>query len=87
MILVFLYTASFGFGQVERASIVGTIRDSTGSVIPGVSVKITNKGTYNFKFGFDIRHPQFTIPASTIGSTGLARLQQQTGRRGRFSLR
>jgi hypothetical protein len=44
-ILVFLCAALPGFSQVERASIVGTIRDSSGSVIPGVSVKITNEGT------------------------------------------
>src|SRR5690242_3814756 len=33
--------------QVERASIVGTIRDSTGSVVPGVTVKVINQGTNN----------------------------------------
>ena len=31
--------------QVERASIVGTIRDSSGSVVPGVTVKVINQGT------------------------------------------
>ena len=35
------------FAQVERASIVGTIRDSTGSVVPGVTVKVINQGTNN----------------------------------------
>jgi hypothetical protein len=33
------------FAQVERASIVGTIRDSSGSVVPGVAVKVVNQGT------------------------------------------
>jgi hypothetical protein len=33
--------------QVERASIVGTIRDSSGSVVPGVTVKVVNQGTTN----------------------------------------
>src|SRR5690242_17831702 len=33
--------------QVERASIVGTIRDSSGSVVPGVTVKVINQGTNN----------------------------------------
>src|SRR5260370_41651947 len=31
--------------QVERASIVGTIRDSSGSVVPSVAVKVINQGT------------------------------------------
>jgi hypothetical protein len=32
-------------GQVERASIVGTVRDASGSVVPGVTVRVTNEGT------------------------------------------
>ena len=31
--------------QVERASLVGTVTDSSGAVIPGVSVKVTSEGT------------------------------------------
>src|SRR5437763_1927336 len=31
--------------QVERASIVGTLRDASGSVVPGVVVKVINEGT------------------------------------------
>jgi hypothetical protein len=37
--------ASFAVCQVERASIVGTLRDSTGSVVPGVIVRVTSQGT------------------------------------------
>src|SRR3954447_5050372 len=33
------------FGQVERASLVGTVTDSSGSVLPAVSIKVTNEGT------------------------------------------
>ncbi len=47
---VLVAVLSFGggscvFAQVERASIVGTIRDSSGSVVPGVAVKVVNQGT------------------------------------------
>lgn len=31
--------------QVERASIVGTIRDGTGAVVPGVSIRVTHEST------------------------------------------
>src|SRR5579872_1402786 len=44
-VLPCLLMCGAGWGQVERASIVGTIRDNTGSVVPGVVVKITNQAT------------------------------------------
>jgi hypothetical protein len=37
--------AGDALAQVERANIVGTIRDTSGSVIPGVTVKVINQGT------------------------------------------
>ena len=43
--LVTLWPAFLAIAQVERASIVGTITDKTGSVIPGVSVKVTHENT------------------------------------------
>jgi hypothetical protein len=45
LVAVSLLGSHVVWGQVERASIVGTIRDNTGSVVPGVSVKVTNQGT------------------------------------------
>ena len=33
------------FGQVDQGNISGTVKDSTGAVIPGVSVAITNDRT------------------------------------------
>ena len=32
-------------GQVERASIVGTVKDSSGAVMPGVQVEVINEAT------------------------------------------
>ena len=32
-------------GQVERASLAGTVTDSSGAVIPGVTIKVINEGT------------------------------------------
>ncbi len=45
LVLLLVFIAGSVLGQVERASIVGTIRDSSGSVVPGVAVKVTNQGT------------------------------------------
>src|ERR1700720_4036791 len=44
-VLICLGGGTRAFAQVERASIVGTIRDSTGSVVPGVAVKVINQAT------------------------------------------
>ena len=33
------------YGQVERASIVGTVTDSSGAAMPGVQVEVTNEAT------------------------------------------
>ena len=37
--------ALIAFSQVERASIVGTVRDPSGAVVPGVAVRVINEGT------------------------------------------
>jgi hypothetical protein len=36
---------SAAWAQMERASLVGTVTDNSGAVLPGVAVKITNQGT------------------------------------------
>jgi hypothetical protein len=43
--LVLLCGASFLFAQSERGTISGTIRDSTGAVIPGAKITVTNPAT------------------------------------------
>jgi hypothetical protein len=45
--LVFLASILIGFlsSQVERATIVGTVTDNTGSVVPGATVKVTEEST------------------------------------------
>ena len=40
-----LALAGIAYSQVERASIVGTLRDASGSVVPGVTVRVTNEST------------------------------------------
>ena len=41
----FLLLASISFAQVDRGTIVGTILDSKGAVIPAAAVTVTNTGT------------------------------------------
>ena len=33
------------YGQVERASLAGTVTDNSGAVLPGVAIKVTNEAT------------------------------------------
>src|SRR5690242_19877410 len=42
---VLLLVSSNVVSQVERASLVGTVTDSSGAVVPGVSVKVISEGT------------------------------------------
>lgn len=43
--LIVLLLAGTMFAQSDRASITGTVKDTTGAVVPGVSVTVTNVGT------------------------------------------
>jgi hypothetical protein len=36
---------SLASAQVERASLIGTVTDNSGAVLPGVMIKVTNEGT------------------------------------------
>src|SRR3954471_22583654 len=36
---------AFVYGQVDTGTILGTVRDNTGAVIPGATVTIRNEGT------------------------------------------
>ncbi|HWD99343.1 MAG TPA: carboxypeptidase-like regulatory domain-containing protein [Bryobacteraceae bacterium] len=44
-LLCFSIFAISGFAQSERGTITGAVRDSSGAVIPGAAVKITNEAT------------------------------------------
>ncbi len=44
-LLLFLLICAHAFAQSQFASLSGTLRDSSGAVIPGVSLKITNTET------------------------------------------
>src|ERR1041384_3572128 len=45
MFFVMIVCRSYGTAQSFRGTIVGSIRDSGGAVIPGVEVTVTNTGT------------------------------------------
>ena len=45
LVALLFFTAVAVFGQSDRATLIGTVMDSTGAVIPGVSVTATNVQT------------------------------------------
>jgi len=45
MVMLLMFAGSFARAQYENGSLVGTIHDSTGAVVPGAAVTITNNAT------------------------------------------
>src|SRR5947209_368597 len=45
MVLLIIVSCTFAAAQSFRGTIVGSVRDSGGAVIPGVEVTVTNTGT------------------------------------------
>lgn len=86
--LVFLLTpTALALGQATEGTIVGTVRDTSGAVIPGVAVKVTNLGT-NFSRTTDTDESgNYRVPNLLIGNyqvegqaTGFARQMVQSVR-------
>ena len=44
-VVAFLLSGSALFAQVDTGTILGTITDSSGGIVPGARVTITNEGT------------------------------------------
>jgi len=76
-LLVSIVTASTAFAQFETGTVVGTIKDSTGAVLPGTKVTLTNtqtgvtnektsdaNGSYEF---FTVRPGAYVITAEKDG--------------------
>src|SRR2546425_11286087 len=45
LMVVLCLLATTSFGQANNATLTGTVADSTGAVLPGVSITATNNGT------------------------------------------
>lgn len=45
LLCLLLAGAGLGFGQVDAGTILGTVRDPSGAVIPGATATLTNQGT------------------------------------------
>lgn len=66
--LLFLLASLAGWAQLDTGSIVGIIRDNTGAVIPGATVKITNANTgqnWTIKSG---SAGEYSVPGLPVGT-------------------
>src|SRR5438067_7104520 len=69
---IFLIAAVFVFPsaaicQVSRASIVGTITDASGAIIPGVTITVTNVGTNQTRQVVTNEQGNYEVPLLPIG--------------------
>src|SRR5258706_7928661 len=66
--LILLCSVSFLFAQSERGTISGTIRDTTGAVIPGAKIVVTNSATGVVINLTSSEVGEYTIPNLQVGS-------------------
>ena len=65
----FLLTATgAAFAQLDTGSIEGTIRDTTGAVIPNAAVVVTNQGTQSTYHVTAGRSGTFSVPSLPVGT-------------------
>ena len=55
------------FAQVKSSAITGTVTDTTGAVLPGVSVKVTETGTGTVNNTLTNETGQYNVPYLPIG--------------------
>ena len=71
-ILALALLTTLAYSQGVTASIVGTISDATGAVLPGVTVVATNEGTGLRREVFSNESGNYTIPLLPVGTYSVA---------------
>ena len=67
LIILVLFAASALAAQVTTATVYGVVRDSSGAVLPGAAVTITNQGTNLSRETISDERGEFAIPALPVG--------------------
>jgi Carboxypeptidase regulatory-like domain len=67
IVIVFVVCTSQGLAQGVTASIVGSVTDSSGAVLPGVTVTATNEGTGLKRDAVTNESGNYTIPLLPVG--------------------
>src|SRR5215831_9892332 len=74
--LVFLLMAIPLFAQLPTGTILGTVKDSSGAVIPGVAVTLTNTDTSLTRTGSSSEDGSYRFPALPVGHYRLDVMQE-----------
>jgi hypothetical protein len=67
LLAAFLCCASSAYAQLDTGTIVGTVTDSSGAVLPGVSVTVTQEGTGVAQTTVTNESGQYTFPGLRVG--------------------
>jgi len=88
LLLAVLLAGTAALSQAPTASVVGRVTDSTGAVIPGVSMKVTNLDTNIAQIGKSNEVGDYTIPFLNPGRYNVEATMQgfQTYRHSEFTL-
>ena len=70
-LLGLLLFCSTAFAQVDTGTILGTIKDTSGAVIPGVAVTLTNEDTKVAQTGLTDERGNYLFAALRVGSYAL----------------
>src|SRR5690242_4337784 len=65
--IVLLFVSSLLEAQVTTATVYGVVRDSTGAVLPGANVTVTNQGTNLSRDAVSDERGEFAVPALPVG--------------------
>jgi hypothetical protein len=68
LLLVLLYAGAFAYGQNDRATTTGTVTDSTGAVLAGAHVTLTQVATGTSLTGTTNNSGLYTIPGLPVGT-------------------
>ena len=68
ILLVFALTLSPAWAQVTSATVLGTVTDSTGGVLPGVDVTITHLDTNSVRMGLTDDTGRYRVPQLALGA-------------------
>ncbi|MBI3696185.1 MAG: TonB-dependent receptor [Acidobacteria bacterium] len=67
VLLVLACAAPVAFAQTDRATVLGTVTDDTGSVIPAAAVTVTNVGTQEKRVATTNERGDYDVPSLNIG--------------------
>src|ERR671936_157640 len=68
LVLALLFASLQAFGQAQAGTLLGTVTDSSGAVLPNVTITITNKATGVSKTSVTNDTGEYTFPGIQIGT-------------------